>query len=317
MSQPVRASTYRDIVGGVAVISLMAAISISLPIMGFFCAMFIPLPVAFYRVKWGRGIGALMTGLAMVLLGFTAGGVTLDIVLFAGLMLLGFTLAECLVGNLPVEKTVVYPAGAVVGGGLVSLFLYSQSLNVGMIELITRYVATSLELTVALYENMGMPEEAIHQLAGSLDRIEYGLVRVLPAITVASAVFVAWINLLLVRPVLRYRSLPDPDFGTLNRWKSPEYLVWAVIACGLLLALAGRDLKLLALNGLIVLMVVYFFQGIAIVSFWFERKRLPRFLKFFLYAMIAMQHFLLLVIIGIGFFDVWLNLRKLGRPEVS
>jgi uncharacterized protein YybS (DUF2232 family) len=196
-----------------------------------------------------------------------------------------------------------------------SVVLYSQSLNVGVIDLVTQYVAKSLELTVALYENMGMPEEAIHQLASSLDKIEYGLVRVLPAITLVSAVFIAWTNLLLVRPLLRYRALACPDFGRLTQWKSPEYLVWGVIACGVLMVLAGRDLKLLALNGIIVFMVIYFFQGIAIVSYYFEKKRLPRFLKFFIYSMIAMQQFLLLVVIGIGFFDVWLNLRKLGRAE--
>jgi hypothetical protein len=34
-------------------------------------------------------------------------------------------------------------------------------------------------------------------------------------------------------------------------------------------------------------------------------------LRFFLYTLVAIQQIVLLVVIGIGFFDMWLNLRKL------
>ena len=70
-------------------------------------------------------------------------------------------------------------------------------------------------------------------------------------------------------------------------------------------------LKLVGLNGLITLLTVYFFAGIAIVSYFFEKKRFPRILRFFLYSMIGLQQFILLMVIGLGFFDVWLNFRKL------
>ena len=67
----------------------------------------------------------------------------------------------------------------------------------------------------------------------------------------------------------------------------------------------------IGMNGVIVLMTVYFFQGIAIVSFFFEKKQLPVALRFILYSLIAIQQLLLLVVIGCGFFDMWLNFRKL------
>jgi uncharacterized protein YybS (DUF2232 family) len=67
------------------------------------------------------------------------------------------------------------------------------------------------------------------------------------------------------------------------------------------------------MNGLIILMMVYFFGGIAIVSFYFEKKKFPLALRFFLYSLIALQQFILLFVIGLGFFDMWLNFRKLER----
>ena len=58
-----------------------------------------------------------------------------------------------------------------------------------------------------------------------------------------------------------------------------------------------------------------FFQGIAIVSFFFEKKQFPRPMRIILYVMIAAQQILLLVVIGVGFFDMWINFRKLEKQK--
>lgn len=317
MSLPGRAITYKDLFGGVAIICLMAVVSMTLPIIGFFCAMLAPLPAAVYRLQLGRRNSVTVAGIALLVLAAVSGGITVDWFFFAGLILLGFTLAECMARGLSVEKTVLLPAAAFAGAGMASLLVYSMSLNTGMVALVSQHIAQSLQLTLVLYEEMGMPEDAVQQLAGSLDKLEYALVRVLPAFTLAGLLVVSWVNLLLVRPILRKRSLTCPDFGALNQWRSPEHLVWGVIASGVLIVVAGGDLRLLAVNGLVVFMVVYFFQGIAIVSYYFEKKGVPRFLKLFIYVMIAMQQFLLLLVIGMGFFDVWLNVRKLGKADTD
>ena len=55
----------------------------------------------------------------------------------------------------------------------------------------------------------------------------------------------------------------------------------------------------------------------AIVSFYFERKRFPRLLRIFLYSLIALQQFVLILVIGLGFFDVWLNFRKIKPPNTE
>ena len=123
----------------------------------------------------------------------------------------------------------------------------------------------------------------------------------------------AWTNLLIARPLLKSRSLSCPDFGPLNMWKAPEFLVWAVIGCGLALFIPVAIISAIGKNGLLILMTVYFFQGIAIVAFYFEKKRFPRMVRFFLYTLIALQHLILLAVIGLGFFDMWINFRRSGK----
>jgi uncharacterized protein YybS (DUF2232 family) len=82
------------------------------------------------------------------------------------------------------------------------------------------------------------------------------------------------------------------------------------VASGALLLLPNTLVKIAGLNGLLVLMMIYFFQGIAIVSFYFEKKRFPRILRIFLYSVIGLQQLMLFLVIGLGFFDMWLNFRK-------
>ena len=127
-------------------------------------------------------------------------------------------------------------------------------------------------MTVALYRGMGASEEFIHKFSTSLDQIQYGLIRIIPAMVTASFLMVTWSNLLMARPLLKRGGLFFPAFGALKLWKAPDYLVWVLIGCGGLLMLPGSTLKIIGINGLLVLLMIYFFQGIAIVSFFFDKK---------------------------------------------
>jgi uncharacterized protein YybS (DUF2232 family) len=166
---------------------------------------------------------------------------------------------------------------------------------------------------------MGVSQESIQMISNSLENVEYVLIRIIPAIIVASTFFVSWTNLLVAKPILKSRGIFYPSFGSLKLWKAPEFLVWGIIGCSLLLLLPDKTFKFLGLNGLLILLTIYFFQGIAIVSFYFEKKRFPRMLRVFLYSLIALQQVVLIVIIGLGLFDMWINFRKLehspNKPE--
>ena len=304
----------KDIVNGVLITSLIFSVAVFVPIVGFVGALFIPLPVIFYRLKLGRINGSLIPTISGLILVIVIGGMSTDLIFFGGLLLLGFMLGELFEFNLSIDKTLLYASGSVLLSGLIGLIIFSWISGDGIYTVVSEYVAKNLELTLALYQSMGMSEENIQLISRSLEQIRHALVTILPALVTMSTLFVAWTNILLARPVLRKRSLFYPDFGPLQMWKAPEVLVWGVIGCGLALFIPITTLKVIGLNGLLILMTVYFFQGIAIVSFYFEKKRFPRVIRFFLYALIALQQLILLAVIGLGFFDMWVNFRRPGKP---
>lgn len=311
MLQTISRDISKDIISGIAATSLIFVISVYIPIIGFFCALFIPLPTLIYRSKLGRTTGTIIPVIATIIMTVILGGISIDILFFFELLLLGFVLSELLELNLSIEKTMCYACGSVIITGIICLLFYSNIANKEIFALVSEYVGKNLELTLSLYENMGMKQENIQMISTSLENIKYVLIRIIPALVVASTLFISWINLLLSKPIFNNWNLFYPDFGSLKLWKAPELLVWIIIGCGILLIFPNNTFKILGLNGLLILMTIYFFHGIAIVSFYFDKKKLPRLLRFFLYSLIALQQIILLVVIGLGFFDMWLNFRKL------
>lgn len=304
-------SVTKELATGTVITLVIFTVTSYLPILGFFCALFIPLPTLFYRSKLGRNTGVIVPATALFVMAVVLGGFAVDLVFFLELLLLGFMLGEFLAMNLSVEKTILYTCSAVIVNGFFGLVIYSNVSNTGISVLVSDYIAKNLELTMVLYESMGVSDESLVQLSNSLEQIHYVLVRIVPAMVIGSTLFVAWINLLLARGILTAKGVFFPDFGRLNHWKAPDALVWLFIGCGGMLLMPGNSLKMLGLNGLLILLTVYFLQGIAVVSYYFEKKRFPRALRLFLYTLIALQQFILLLIIGLGLFDIWLNFRKL------
>ncbi len=304
-----------DILAGTAVLVFFGAIALYFPILGFACFLLLPLPMIFYRIKLGRKGAGIIGMLAVAVIHITGSGHAVDLWLILCMIGLGFAMGEVMGQNLSVEKTIAYPSGVIWAAGLAALVIIGNTSASGPWEMISAYVRRNLELTAAAYKTMDMPESSIEMLTGSMDRIHYVIMGILPAMTISGLVFAAWANLLLSRMALKAGRLPWPEFGRLNQWKAPDALVWGAIVCALLLWIARGLPAFIGANGLILLMLIYMLQGLAIVSWYFERKKMPVLLRTLIYLLIAIQQVLALAVIGLGFFDTWADFRKTGAEN--
>lgn len=99
------------------------------------------------------------------------------------------------------------------------------------------------------------------------------------------------------------------------RWELPELLVWAFIGSGVLFLTGVSSLRVAGLNGLVVLLGLYFLQGLSIAAFLFRRFQLPRFLATLSVILLVFQPFFTLLVAGLGLFDVWFAFRRLSLPR--
>jgi uncharacterized protein YybS (DUF2232 family) len=302
----------KDLATGIVVTCLAVAVCTVVPIAGLMGSAFIPVPLVFFRAKLGRP-AATVIALAALGCAVLLGG-RLEVLFFGELLLIGFAMGELMARQWPLEKTVAAVCVAVMIAGLAGLLASSLGTGQGLLTTLSEGVRYHLELSLQLYQQMGLSEDQLHFLESSMEGIQQVLVGMMPALVIDSTLMVTWISLLAARCVCQRRGLPFPDYGALNRWKAPELMVWGVIGSGVLLLVPTLAAKMVGLNGLAVFMVIYFFQGMAVVAFFFQKKQIPRLARMVLYGLIAVQQLVMLAVVGVGFFDTWFNFRKLGKP---
>lgn len=100
-------------------------------------------------------------------------------------------------------------------------------------------------------------------------------------------------------------------------WRPWDELIWVAIA-GLGLGLIGSGLAAeLGLNLLLVMVVLYAVQGLALMRFLAWRRGIPRWLEVLFYlALLLASGIALVVVAGLGLLDTWFDWRHLRPAEV-
>jgi uncharacterized protein YybS (DUF2232 family) len=138
---------------------------------------------------------------------------------------------------------------------------------------------------------------------------------VLPGLMVANMGLVAWLNVVLARQLYALLGWGEPE-PPLYQWVAPEWLVFPLVGAGFLLLVPVSGIRFVGLNLLLVLAVLYFAQGLAVVATWFHRLGLPRVLRIIGYPLMFLNP-VFVVIITLGLMDLWLDFRRLHRPKES
>ncbi|WP_320040378.1 DUF2232 domain-containing protein [uncultured Desulfobacter sp.] len=289
---------------GIIFCLLIYGVVFAFPLLGVFVLLFLPLPVLFYRLKLGRNSGALIAATSFFILVIMAKGVAFDTLYFGLLLATGMVLGECLERHMSIQKTMGLTA--LIGAGTVfaAYMVYTISQGRTLSALMTDYMNQSLSIAKQLSPELGMDQDMTQKLISSM-------MIVMPAMFMISFVTTLWLNILIIRKLLRHKGITIKSIEHLNLYKAPDTLVWAFIGCATTLMIPSSPVKIFGINCLIVLMLVYFFQGIAVISFFFQQKNTPVALKGFCYFLIAVQVYVLILVIGLGFFDNWFDFRKL------
>ena len=145
------------------------------------------------------------------------------------------------------------------------------------------------------------------------DQVEAILQRLLPGLLVTNMALVAWLNVVLSRQIIFLLGWGAPD-PPLYLWAAPEWLIFVLLGAGFLLLVPLGGARFFGLNLLMVVAVIYFCQGVAVVATWFHRLGLPRLLRMIGYPLLFLNPFFF-VIITLGLLDLWLDFRRLHQPK--
>jgi len=301
----------RYILGGALGTALLFQLSLVLGPAGALLNLLTPFPAAWAQMRSGFAGGASAVGLASVaVLVLNSAGTMAGFVLQYGMiaLVLPYLLRQGLSWGRAAAITTL--AVSLIGlpllGGLSAL-----QTGQGMSETILAEVDQNIEQALETYRQQGLSEEQLGELESVVTQMARFLAR---AYFGLSALWVGISSLLLVYLLERFSAGAYRIAGErFSRIRLPEHLVWVLIASGFGLMAPVEPLSLAALNLLTFLLPLYFLQGLAVVSAWFQRRRVSPVFRALGYAMIFILNPMPLVVTCVGVFDLWVDFRKLNK----
>ncbi|MCX5849998.1 MAG: DUF2232 domain-containing protein [Deltaproteobacteria bacterium] len=299
------------------IISFFVFVAAFIPVIGSICLLFLPM-ILFLNGTVNDRIkttAAFLISFSLLVLLAPLLRMDLPVIAIFTMGMAGLLVHMIAVQNGSVEKTIIYPAIFIIAA-ICLYFIYGGFvLSVNPWQLVEKYIASTIEENVKLYSQLPLKAEDINFIQDNKKNIIDGLTRIFPAIIVMGSAFIIWINFLLGKRILNKAGIIYPVFATLAHWKASESIIWIFIISGALFFVPHKDANFIGLNIFLVMCFVYFLQGLAIVSFFFQKKNAPLFFRYIFYFLIAVQQFLVIPIAIIGLFDIWIDFRKFFQKD--
>jgi uncharacterized protein YybS (DUF2232 family) len=310
-----------QVLGCVGTALALLVASAWIPVVGPFLCLLTPLPFLYYSVKLGIPQAVKLICVSILASGLIAAVTRQPQLIFLCLefSLLGLILSEIFRKKLPIGTSVLMGTCLLLLIGFIVLAVAGTRKNLGPLEMIHGYLQDSLEETARVYVQVGADPERAGEFQQYLRALKEGVTLVYPSLMVVGSAFVVWLNVILSRPLFRRTKLEAPEFGALDRWQSPELMVWGLIAAGFSLFLSFSPLRLVAVNALVIMLAIYFFHGLSILLFYLNKYRVPQWMRLGVYALILVQQVLVIAVTMAGLFDQWLDLRRIHqkKPELG
>ena len=301
------------ILAALVVVGFMASGS-AFPVLGALLSLLSPVPFVLLRLRHGLpALGVALALTSVAVMGLSSVGQAVAFLLEFGLP--AIVLAETLRRGSRPELTVAAVALLLTVGGLGVLILASEAWT-HPLSGISEHVERLLTDMEALSVRLGISSEGAGLLPGPGSQLRSFLLMAFPGMFFTGMVLTAVGYVLLLRGLMRRFSA---QLGNVSleplRWELPEPLVWVFIGAGIFYLTGWPWLRMVGLNVLIVLIGLYFLQGLSIAAFLFQRFHLPRSLGALSVVLLLFHPLFPLLVAGLGLFDVWFAFRRLSLPK--
>lgn len=139
------------------------------------------------------------------------------------------------------------------------------------------------------------------------------LVQQLPSAVAIVLIVALGVGLIYERRVFLWLNLPHEKVASqlkLLEYRVPDYVIWVAMTAFLLtmVSFGGKAIAVLAVNILNVSIVLYFFQGLAVLEVFLNSLKASVFMRILTYIILVGQ--LLLVLSAVGLIDYWVDFRR-------
>lgn len=297
---------------GIAIITAVLALPAASKDLAWLHSL-VPLPVFYYLTVLGPkpGLALVGTGVLAATVITTILG-TLPVLLFALSMLpVGYVLAQAAGRQESPTRAGTKAVAFVVLAWLFLGLLYASTQQLNPYKEIVDGLDQGLRDTYEMYtKSSELPPDVAKEFAKSFEALRLFLHKGFPALIMTSIICTVWLNLAVGHWLLKKRNPDRAPWGELKTWRMPEIIVWVVIFAALAMIVPVQALNNVGLNVGIVVTLLYFMQGLAILSSFLAKWNIPHLFKVAIYTLLVIQLYGIILIAGVGLMDVWFDFRK-------
>lgn len=284
-----------------------------IPLAGIFSGLLAPFPAAYVRFRHGRGAAVIIvmgaTAATTAYFGLSAGTFYL---VQCGLIAL--MLPELLLRGFSATRSIVWTTTTCVVFLTAAVVFFSITSGQNVHQMAVAEIQKSVAQAIAIYEKSGVKGEELTILRQTMATAADLVIRMYPALVTITLVGMVGCNLALLRRFTGGMGF-DLNINEFRTFRNPEILVWGLIAAGFSLLADNMIVTTPAINVLAVIVVLYFLQGLAVLSTVIARQSIAGALRTGLYIMLLLQPYLAALVAAIGIFDLWGDFRTPRKQE--
>ena len=300
----------------VLVFALLFALVV-IPPLGALVGILSPFPLVFIFLQRGKQVALVLMALIFGVLWFLVGQ-NQALLFMAEYAVMAFVLGEMIRARFPGGWCI--GASSLISGGVSILLLVALlgDQDTTVKEFFENQIRAHFAQSFETFGSIGENKAEIEEIKAVFEKMVGGFASSYPAFVFIGSLISAMANYGLLRLVWgRIYGLGLFSERTFAQWVCPENLVWGFIAACLALFLGQGFIGDVGLNLFIVMMVIYFVQGMSITIHFLKARKVPIFLWLIFFILIFAQPILIGLIAGIGVFDIWVDFRKIRKPLSS
>lgn len=300
------------LIGIVCSFSFFAAY-IVIPPAGIFSGLLAPFPAAFSWFKFGRNTAVIITlGTTAILTAVF--GVHAGFLYLAQSGAIALVMPELLARNYGAVRSLLWTTLANLVLFVIAALVFTYGSGQNLHLLAVKEINESINQAAGMYEKAGVTGEDLAAIKQSMTMAGSLVVKIYPSLMTIMLIATAGFNLaLLKRSAVRWGF--ELSVGNFSGFRNPEPLVWLLILSGFAMMVVSPLVSVPALNVLVILSVLYFLQGLAVITTVLARRTYAGILRAALYIMLIFQPYLAFIVAIIGVFDLWGDFRTPRKQE--
>ncbi len=204
-----------------------------------------------------------------------------------------------------------------VSGWIVIFIVLSLGSDVSAYGQLIKSLDDGIGEALTYYRQSGdISGDTLVMLEATLYRMKVIVPIIMPAILGSFILFSTWFTM-VVGNVLLLKTNGRAPWINFRYWQLSEKVIWVAIGSGIFALLPIDTLRHIGINLLILLSIVYCFQGISIAVFFMNKWKVPLLLRSFFYVMMIFQSVGTLILLFFGVADIWFDFRKLKQETVN